>query len=372
MKRSQIILLSIALVLSALIYIPIVMNKKGYEKQEKTESKVVDVPTRAVTNKMHQIQMNSYGQISPVTELLVSFEVQGRLIIGDKRLKPGTSFRKDQVLYKIDLEEFITSMKARKMALYGVIAQSMPDFKLDFPNKSPDWQKFLNALGEEYILPELPKKRNEKEQLFWASRNVLSEYYNILALEQRAKKYFYKAPFSGTVIEIYSEPGSMVNPGVQIAKIAKTGEFELKVPVSLEDLDAYKEVSEAKFTDPEGNLMATGKIIRISDVVNQRTQSADIYYSVKPIEGKRVYNGLYLNVSIDHQRETPSVILPRTAVNEGKVWVLEGNKLNSLEVLHVGEKPDSVYVTGISDGQKVVLEQIGTPSEEITYKTPNK
>ncbi|GAB5416184.1 MAG: hypothetical protein Crog4KO_12320 [Crocinitomicaceae bacterium] len=372
MKRSQIILLSIAIVLSALIYIPIVMNKKGYEKQEKTESKVVDLPTRVVSNKMHRIQMNSYGQISPVTELLVSFEVQGRLIQGDKRLKPGVSFNKGSMLYKIESDEYISTIMARKMGLLGMVSQAMADFTLDFPNRKASWESFISQLDAKKRLPELPESKSEKERMFWASRNVYSEYYNILSLEKRAEKYYYFAQFSGTVTEVYSEPGAMVNPGVQIAKIAQTGQFELKVPVSLEDLDAYKEEADADFTDPEGNLVATGKIIRISDVINQRTQSADIYYSVKPVEGKRVYNGLYLNVAINHQRETPSVILPRTAVTDGKVYILEGTKLNPVEVIQVGEKPDSLYVTGVRDGQEVVLEQVGAPSDEITYKSVKK
>jgi len=369
MKRSQIILLTLFLVLSLLIYIPVLLNTKSYEKKEKKETKIVNVSTQIVTNEMHQNTMHSYGQISPVTELLVSFEVQGRLLIGDKRLKPGTSFRKGDILYKIDFKEFTTTIIARKMALIGVISQSMPDFSLDFPQRKNAWEDFLAALGQQVDLPNLPKLKSQKEQLFWASRNVLSEYYNIRSLEHRAQKYFYAAPFSGTVTEVYSEPGSIVNPGVQIAKIAQTGDFELKVPVALHALDTYASEKEAKFTDPSGKLMATGKIVRISDVINQRTQSADVYYSVKAVEGETIYNGLYLNVAISHQKETPSVILPRTALTRGKVYVLEGTQLKPVEVLQVSEKPDSVFVEGLTDGQKVVLEQIGTISEDITYKS---
>ena len=369
MKRSQIVLLSLLLVISGLIYIPIVMNKKSYDKQEKKESKIVNVPTREVKNEMHRIAMNSYGQIAPITELMVSFEVQGKLISGDKRLKPGTSFRKGEILYKIDFEEYSTSLVARKMALVGIISQSLPDFSLDFPERKNDWDSFLADIGRSAAMPNLPDLKTQKEQLFWASRNVLSEYYNIVSQEHRLKKYFYAAPFSGTVTEVYAEPGSIVNPGVQVAKIARTGEYELKVPVSLDALAAYKAEKEAQFTDPQGNLIATGKIIRVSDVVNQRTQSADVYYSVKAVEGQQIYNGLYLNVSIAHQKETPSVVLPRTAVTDGKVFALEGSKLVPYEILQVSEKPDSVYVQGLKDGQAVVMEQIGSPSDEITYKS---
>lgn len=369
MKRSQIILLSLLLVLSALIYIPIVNNKKSYEKQKKTVSKTVDVPTRKVTNKMHRITLNSYGQVSPMTELIVSFEVQGRLKIGDKRLKPGVAFRKDALLYKIDPKETSLSIQSRKMALVGVINQSMPEIILDFPEQKQKWDDFIKKVVGDPTMPALPKKMSNKEFRFWSSRNMLSEYYSIASLEERLSKYFFRAPFSGTVTEVYAEPGSIVNPGSQIAKIARTGEFELKVPVSLGDLDSYKTQKKAQFTDPKGVLIATGKITRVSDVINQRTQSADVYYSIKAVEGKRIYNGLYLNVSIDHEAEEYSVVLPRTAVTDGKVLVLEGSKLSYADVLQISRKPDSVYVTGLKNGQEVVLEQFGAPSDDITYKS---
>lgn len=369
MKRSQIILLGIFLLISGVIYIPILMNAKEYEKQTKKENKTVNVPTATVKNEIHSIPMSSYGQVAPNTELLVSFEVQGTLIQGDKRLKPGVSFRKGQLLYKIDGLETFLSIRSRKMALIGVINQNLPDIALDFPGQEKKWEEFVYNLVRNENIPELPKTMSNKEFSFWSSRNVLAEYYSIASLESRLRKFEYYAPFSGTVTEVYSEPGSIVNPGVQIAKIARTGEFELKVPVSLDDLDSYKEQKTARFTDPNGKLIATGSIIRVSDVVNQRTQSADVYYSVKAEEGERIYNGLYLNVEIDLISSTSTVALPRRAVNDGKVLVLKGDKLSYVDVVQKSRKPDTVYVTGLRDGQQVVMEQIGAPSKDIIYKS---
>lgn len=368
MKRSQIILFSVFIVLSALIYTPVIMNKKDYEKTVKSESKTKFVPVEVVKNETHLMTLNSYGQVSPVTELLVSFEVQGKLIQGDKRLKPGVSFRKGELLYKVDSKEYVTSIMSRKTALTGLIAQSMPDFALDFPQQKQKWEEFMLSITAAGLLPELPGTSSEKERLFWTTRNVLTEYYNILSMESRVAKYFYYAPFSGTITEVYSEPGSIANPGAQIAKIARTGEFELKVPVSLEVLDHYKNQKKAKFTNSEGNIIATGSVIRVSDVINQRTQSADVYYSVKPSGEQQIYNGLYLNVILDVETETNSTLLPRTAVNEGKVAILNNGKVEFREVVQLGEKTDSLYVSGISDGQTVILEQIGKISDEITYK----
>jgi multidrug efflux pump subunit AcrA (membrane-fusion protein) len=368
MKRSQIILFGVLLVLSALIYIPVILNKKDYEKTVKKESKTIYVPVTKVQQKAHTMQLTSYGQVSPVTELLVSFEVQGKLIQGDFRLKPGVSFRKGQLLYKIDNEEFLISIMSRKTALIGLITQSMPDFSLDFQSERKKWENFLSAITVTAPLPELPRFSSERERMFWTTRNALTEYYSILSQEKRVAKYYYNAPFSGSVTEVYAEPGAIVNPGVQIAKIAQTGELEIKVPVPLEDLDHYRNEKMARFTDPKGKTVATGKIVRISDVINQRTQSADVYYAVTPIEGHRVYNGLYLNVELDVATEKTSTILPRTAVKDNKVMILEKGKLVALEVLQIGSKPDSVYVSGLKDDQVVVLEQVGKVSDKFNYE----
>jgi len=373
MKRSQIVLFAIFLVISGLIYIPIAMNKKSYKKDIKEEAKTIFVPINMVKNQSHVITLNAYGQISPVTELMVSFEIQGKLVKGKNRLKPGSHFNEGEVLYMIDGEEMFYTLAARKTAFAAMIASNLPDYLIDFPSESLKlkWIGFLNSVRSDRPLSEFPAMSSDKESLFWTARGIKTEYYSLLSMENRYEKYTYRAPFSGTVVEIYSEPGSIVNPGTQIAKIAKTGEFELKVPVSIDDLDSYKKSNSARFivrNDKEDKEIANGKIIRISDVVNQRTQSVDVYYSVVPVNGNKVYNGMFLNATIDQQEEKNAVILPVTAVADGKVYTLEGTRLVAKDVFPIGEKSDSVYVTGLTNGTKVVLEQVGTPASGVTYK----
>lgn len=343
-------------------------NKKEVPKSTKEESKTMYVPTRTVVNKQHRVQLISYGQISPNTELMISFEVQGKLMKGDKTLKAGSKFSQGQILYSIDNSEAFYSLSARKSSLSNLIINILPDIELDFPSEKKKWQKFLNDLSPDRLLPKLPVMSSGKEQMFLVSRSVIPEYYNLKSQEIRLQKYMYLAPFHGTVIEVYSEPGSIINPGVQIAKIAQTGNYEVKVPISMEDLELYKEKSTAEFTDPKGKVIAAGKILRVSDVVNQQTQSADVYYSIKPVKGEKVYNGMYVNVSIDRQVTKETFVLPRTAFKEGLVRILLDSNIVTAPVTIVGTKPDSIFVTGLKDGQLVLLEQIQTSDTTVVYK----
>lgn len=368
MKRSQIILFALFLVLTGSIYGILKMNKKERVKSMKEEDKIVYVPVREVNNIVRLMPVTSYGQITPNTELIVSFEVQGKLIQGDKELKPGTKFSKGQMLYRVDNEEAFFSLSARKSALANLILSALPDIEMDFPSEKDKWMKFMNDLNPANILPELPRISSNKEKMFLTSRNIISEYYNLKSTEARISKYFYPAPFSGTVLEVYAEPGSIANPGGQIAKIAKVGNYEVKVPIDLKELENFKQQNLATFINSNGQKVGAGKIIRISDVVNQQTQSADVYYSINPLEGEKIYHGLFVSVSIDRKEEQASMALPRTAVKDDKVNVLVGSKIEPKNIKIVGAVPDTVFVTGLTNGQKVLLEQLEDNRADLEFK----
>lgn len=368
MKRSQIILLSVFIAITALIYVVLSNNKKETSKELKAENNTVFVPILNAKNEMRTLKLTSYGQILPNSEVIVSVEVQGKLMKGGITMKPGTNFKEGQILYKIDNQEAIYALSARKTTLSNLVINALPDIELDFPSERQKWMRFLENLDPFKMLPELPVIRSEKERMFITSRTILTEYYNLKSQEERMLKYFYAAPFNGTVVAIYAEPGAIANPGGQIAKIAKSGDYEVKVPISMADLKLYKENSTADFYDSKNKKIATGKIIRISDVINQQTQSADVYYSVNALPENQIYHGMYLNVSINKESDKETVTLPRVAVKDGKVKVLNNGKLSSVDVMIVSSKPDSVYVIGLTNGQSVVLEQVETNDSKVKFK----
>ena len=359
MKRSQLILLVIFVVISGVIYLALANNKKDVVKELKPEQKTVYVPIREVQNKPRTVFMESYGQVNPNAEINISFEVQGKLNRGAVTMKPGMKFRKGQLLYRLNNSDALYNLKARKSALTTIIVASLPDIELDFPQERDKWVTFLNGLNPDASeLPDFPKTNSEKESLFIVGRNILTEYYTLKSMEEQLKKYSYYAPFSGTVIATNAEPGAIASPGMVIARIAKTGDFEVKIPIAMEDLAKFKNQKIANFEDTKGQFIGTGKIIRISDVVNQQTQSVDVYYSIKAQKGNQIYNGMFLSVTIPEEETKNVMSIPRAAMDKGEVTLLEGGKMIKRQVLQVGEVPDSLYVTGLNNGEQLVLERL--------------
>jgi multidrug efflux pump subunit AcrA (membrane-fusion protein) len=367
MKKSQITLLILLLVFTGGIFLRLLATKKEASKEIKEENKTVFLPVRSVNNQEHVVQLNSHGQVTPYSEVVISSEVQGKLEAGNISLKPGTKFRTGQILYRINNEEAFYSFVARRASLANLILNCLPDIELDFSSEKDKWFKFMNELNQAILLPELPKINSEKERLYMTGKSIVAEYYNIKSTSARLDKYVIVAPFSGTVVDVFMEPGSIANPGAQIARIAKTGDYEVKVPISLDDLEFFKEKVSAKFTDAAGNVVGTGKIKRISNVVNQQTQSADVYYSIKSTDKALIYNGMYLNAIIDKKITKSTMTLPRNAVKDSQVGTLIKNKIVMRQVLVIGSKPDSVYVTGLKSGEKVLLEMVDKIEPSVIY-----
>ena len=372
MKKNQIIILSIFFLITAVIFITINSNKKEELTEVKKSSGIEYVAVAKVKNNMQTIKIASYGQIMPNMELEISFEVQGKLERGDIRLKPGSKFQAGQLLYSINNEEAFYTLSARKSQLANALLTIMPDIELDFPKDHDKWMRFLDALQAGNRLPELPRISNKKEQHFLTSRNILSEYYSIKSSEVRMEKYFFLAPFSGSVLETYLEEGAIASPGVRIAKIASSSNFEVKVPISLALLEDFQSQPNALFIDAQGEAVGKGKIARISSNINQKTQSVDVYFSIQALPKKTLYHGMFLTAEINETVTKKSMVVPRNAVSNEEIYVLKNDKLIAKKIEVIGAKPDSLFVSGLEDGSTIVLAYPNQVVESLKYKGINR
>jgi multidrug efflux pump subunit AcrA (membrane-fusion protein) len=368
MKRNQIIILGGLLLIFALIFISIASKKKSSTKELKTEETTIYVPVQIVNNASKEMQIISYGQVTPMSEIDVAVEVQGKLKQGALVMKPGVSFSKGQVLYRVDNEEAFFTLSARKVQLSNLVVSAMPDIELDFPGEKNKWLDFLNSIKASSRLPEIPSFGSSKERMFMTARGVLADYYNIKSLESRMEKYVYIAPFSGTVIETYAEPGAIANPGTRIARIAKTNDFEIKVPISIDNIANYQKQGSVKFFNSDGLMVGTGTINRVSAVINQQTQSVDVYYNIRPVSNQKIYSGLFLNAAINQSVTKESITVPRMAVDDSKINILIDGKVVQRSIQIVGNKPDSLYVSGLENGERVILEKIEMDKKGKTFK----
>lgn len=367
MKKRQIFILISILVVLGLIYIPILLNSEKGEKDKKTEVKENYVPVFLAQNKVHNQTISSYGQILGNAQLNVSMQVQGEIDRDNRTLKPGTHFKKNEILIKVDRVEALYNLLSRRSAFINLISGILPDIYMDFPDEKAKWDEYLSKISATASLPELPTFNSQKEKLLVNGRNIPSEYYAIKSAEVQIEKFFYVAPFNGVIIESMVEPGSMVSPGSQLITIAKTGDYEVKTPIDIRNLELFKKTKEIYFVDTKKDTVGNGKLSRVGKTINQQTQSVDAYFSIKPHNNQEIIIGSFVNLNIETPLFEESVLVPENAVYDNKVQILKDSIISEKSITIIGTKPDSIFIKGIENDIKLVLEPLKSPGDSTKY-----
>jgi membrane fusion protein (multidrug efflux system) len=125
-------------------------------------------------------QVSGPGRLASVAEVDVVSEAAGRIEPGVVPLKKGAAFSEGDVLFVIYPDEAILSLKARKSQFQNLLAGILPDLMIDYPEYEKRFHNFFSSIKVEKPLPELPEITDDQLKIFLASRDVISEYYNIL------------------------------------------------------------------------------------------------------------------------------------------------------------------------------------------------
>ena len=357
--RQLIIVISVLVILGGSIGIATVFSgQKDPPEEKKIPVSIRYVKTQPVSYEDIQTSVVAFGRVETAQSLDLLSEVGGRMYEGKIRLKEGQNFRKGTLLFFIDDEEATLNLKSQKSNFLRDLAAILPDLKIDFSDSYEHWQTYFSEVDIEKELPSLPKIVSEKEKTFLATKGIFSSFYSIKSAESRLRKYRYYAPFDGSVSEVMMETGAFVNPGTQIGKIIRAGAHELKVSVETKEVGWIQEGAEARIYSDETQQYWDGKVLRISDFINQNTQSIDVFLAINP-NAQRIYDGQFLQAAIPARMVKDGMIMPRSALYNGsEVFILEDTLLKVKEVQVVKLEQETAIFTGLDEGDHLVVESL--------------
>jgi multidrug efflux pump subunit AcrA (membrane-fusion protein) len=299
------------------------------------------------------------GRVVSSSEITLVAEASGKIEKGDVTLRKGSSFKKGQLIAEIYKDEVELALKARKSRFLTIVTTLLPDIKVDFPEQLNAYEMFFRAIDMDEDLPELPAVRNEKLKIFLASRNVLSEYYGIKQDEKRLKRHSLYAPFNGTFTQVNFEVGGYVNAGGQIAKMIRTDQLEVEVPVK-NDLSKWIKIGDKVQVFSKNRTSAMpGVVVRKSNFLDPRTQSRSIFVKVQHSANDILLAGEYKLVEFPGQKIKDAMEIPRNAVfNSNEVFAVIDGKLKKrvIDIIKVNET--TLIFNGLPEGQKIVVEPL--------------
>jgi membrane fusion protein (multidrug efflux system) len=374
MEKRQIIIVSVALAIIAVSYFgsEYLTSLKEEPETQKAPLTKKYVSTQPVKYSNLKTNVVSYGRIENAQSLDLIAEVSGRMTQG-VRLKPGQRFSKGDLIFSIDNEEATLTLKAQKSNFLRDLAGILPDFKIDFSDSYEAWNKYFNELDIDKRFKEMPKPKSDKEKTFLATKGIYSSYYSIKSAESKLQKHRYYAPFSGSIMEVVMQSGSYVNPGTRMGKILRAGDHEMKVSIETSDIPWIQVGSSVEIYSEESQQYWKGEVTRISDYVNQNTQSVDAFVTIYP-NGQKLYDGQFFKASIPARTIKDGMIMPRNAIYNGsEVFVLQDSSIRrrAINIIRLSEE-DAIF-NGLDEGDELVVEPLlGAYNNMRAYKKEKK
>ena len=202
----------------------------------------------------------------------------------------------------------------------------------------------------------MPSFLTTREKNFAISRNILAEYLNIKSDEFRLSKYQQPAPFSGSIVDAFSDQGAIVNPGSPVIQVIRNDELEIEIPVSVKYIDKIQIGNNVDLFENESAF--SGKVVRIGEFINPNTQSVPVY--IKPNINHSLYYGMYVKAEINFIDTESVVKIPRSAIfNKKEVFkVLNDSTLKSMQIDIRSNDDEYFFAKGIKDSTLIVSQPL--------------
>jgi len=355
MRKILFILLGLALLIASyLIFNSFIENKK--KPKTKVTKIVASIYTETIVNKEIPLIITANGILEATTKIALFSEVQGVLKTTRKSFKPGTNYRKGEVIIQINSDDFYTSLQSQKSNFYAKLVSIIPDIKLDFPDQFEKWNGYLSNFNLENKLAPLPSAASDKEKFFISGRGINTSYYSIKNLEVKLAKYTIIAPFTGVLTEATVTNGSLIRPGQKLGEFINLDQYELAVSINSNHVNFLKIGKTVTLHNAERTKTYAGVVTRINSKLNTNSQTLIAFINLKDPFLKE---GMFLEADIQAKSESNAVRIARNLlVNENQVYTIVDNKLQLTTVSPVFYSDTSVVLKGLKNGAVILAKPV--------------
>lgn len=356
-KSAQIILIAIIGTITACVYFGLILTKPVAEiKERKRNIPAVDVWEAEVSD--YEVIIKSQGVTRPKRSTVLAAEVSGKVVAVSPKFEVGENFDDGEIILEIDRADY----EAAKFQAASVLA----DAKLALEKENAltkqaliDW-KALGGDGEpnDLVL--------RKPQMHSALAKVAAAEAGFEKAVRDLDRAHIRSPYESQVRETLVELGSTLAAGSAVAAVESAKDFELRLPLSLEDY-AFMDVIKGTPLRLEANIAGVlyqweGELVRAEGKVDQSSQSVFLVANVNALqEDKFLSPGLFLNAKINGKKIKNIYAIPRRALyGDDKIIIVDSDsKVSFREVVVIRTERDRVIIRdGIIEGERIATTPI--------------
>jgi len=345
------------------------MQKLGNTKKPERKKEPRTIPTvftQKVANSSTAIAVTASGNLAARDRIEIFSEVQGIFDFSAHAFKPGINYRSGEVLLELNSDEYRANLRAQKSTLYNQIVATLPDLRFDYADAFQKWQDYVTTFDVQKPLPPLPTITSDAEKLFIAGRNINSTWFTVKNLEERLSKYTIYAPFDGVLTEAALDKGVLVRSGQKLGEFINPSIYELEVAVNSSYVDLLNVGNKVTLNNVERTRTWEGRVSRLNSLVDPNTQTIQAFIRVN---GSGLREGMYLEAELTAKKEDNTFEVSRKLIVENKkLFVLEGEKLNLTEIEPVHFTEKTAVIRGLQDGTEILERTLPGAYDGMTVK----
>jgi len=343
----QISILSAVIVISVGLMLLLISLKSTPKRKPPTDTRPV-INTLTVENSSIQLTVPVIGRLSAQQKVDILAEVTGVLEVNHKEFLTGQSYKKGDVMLRINLEETLLSLKAQRSSLLTAIAALLPELKFDHQESYKQWNDYLQDCDIETRVKPLPQPLNEREKLFVAARGIFTSYYQIKSLESRLGKFTIRAPFDGVLIQSKITPGNLVRVGQSLGVLINPSVYDFETSVSTDEVDQINVGDKVQLESENIKGSWTATVTRVNVGMDENSQMVKVFAELSAPE---LRDGMFLQGMVLTSSFVDALNLPRKMLHNGNVALEYINgAIKYREVDVISTQGENAVVKGLPNG----------------------
>ena len=265
----------------SIIIATVLLMRKPMAISEEEPSITPYVKTMMLIPQTVRASISSQGVISPSSEITLISELNSRINWISLKMKTGSSFQKGDTLLVLDKRDYeLALITSESNVLNAKVNLEREKAESDLASK--EWKRVGAGEGSSLAL--------RKPQLAQARATYAASEAKLEGAQRNLKRTVFIAPFDGRVRIRNVDLGTIVFPGTILGNIYSTNSFEVRLPITDQDVLFTglefngKQMPKSNQLDVQfflGDNTFKGKIIRAEAEVDPITRMLSIVAEIK-------------------------------------------------------------------------------------------
>ena len=339
-------LIFVVAVVGAAILVSISLQPESSNRFANRATDAVAVSVVAPEPTVYEPSLRLNGVVAARTITDVVPQVGGRVVEVSASFRPGASFRKGEVLFRIDPEDYKLAVE-RTLAEIEAARSELALLEAQAAAEKQVWdQQFTDR--------KIPDLVARVPQIAAAKARIHSGEAARAAAQLSLARTVVRAPFDGRVLETRLDVGQVVGAGITLGSIFSDDSLEISAPLSTDELALLgNAVGRKALVLREGEATASlqASVVRQAASLDERTRLRTLFLAAD--ETSELTLGEFVGVEIRGDTAPEVFQVPAASLtSRNQVWVVDSGLLRPREVDVVGGD-DSVAVVrefDIADG----------------------